>query len=528
MQSRHFMTIKSIFSFIIVIVLSLPLSAFAQPSQIALNAQGIRYYPANGELCITQESLPPEALSLLLSDENTVLSSMKHSGLFLIVFTAQGRQVSLKISPKPTQISAQSMSTLGDGEKTLLLDLLMRDGGFTSAEWMDSSEYAVLSTFSGSAEKNAVGLHTLALSTLYLGRIYSFQTDIVNQAPSQSELNLLLSTAKQTLFLGASGTTASSVEASSSVPSADSVEPPFALTDLPVNVSFENDIYPLTIQPIPHIIGSTVLPLSGTTTPGIFVRSIVNGIGSSRIRADQDGHFSFTMKDLAADAENKIEIIAFETQGPNTSTARFTVTVNWQATPLVISQTTGSVEGDTLFLTGQTLPGSRVQLDRGQNRISNVSVAADGSFSCKVPMRKSGETKFAVLSTASGYRRTTAEGTVTRQPATSTVLSSLQNSIQDIPYETLLHNPGDFSGVSMQYEGTVTALANVSGRPCFLLTTSAEQSFAVFCADLLSMELGQSVHVLGTFSGFSFSLDTPWATGSFPAMELKAIVSDSQ
>ena len=394
------------------------------PASITIAGVGIRYEPQEGELCLTRDEIPQEALPLLGADEAMVHRAMEAGGLYLLILTADGRQVSLRVIRAPAvQLLTDPLLpgqpgpafSLASPEEQLL-HFLQRNGGFRSAAWLDHLPgFALLSTMEspgsdestipehGKTEKNTdqTGLQTLSLATLHRNQIISFQTDIFGREPSQADEDLLIATAKRAVLPDGLSDGSGSLTLSPQAP----------LTDENIVFSYVLGTLPLEIIPIPAIVGSTSLTVSGRTAPRSSLKYTVNGQPSSRFKADAEGAFSVTLKNLIPDADN--EITFFVSGDGSASTATGSVFVQWQPTPIILSQTAGTVQEDRITLQGITLPGTKLQLIRKLETVS-ITVQKDGSFTYSVLLKKIGENTFTIRALAQGYKRTEVEATFIR------------------------------------------------------------------------------------------------------------------
>lgn len=486
--------------------------ALAQEA-VSLEQAGLRYYPAQGEVCVTRSSVPQEALALLGADEATVLSAMESDQLYCIILTGQGTQVSLRISDPPPgaagQPSAQGM------DQAELLALLAPQGSGLSASWPEGLPgFALLSP---QEQEQGLPLNTLSLSTLYLGKVYSFQTDVFGREPAQADREALFSAARRMILLGAAAR--DSGEASQSGPLA--LPPLPALTEQEAQVSYKVGNLPLELSPIPSVVGTTLWEVSGVTAPKASLKYTLNGRTSSRFQADESGAFSFTMKNLEPDAVNELTVTA--SQGEDVSTASCSLALRWQPSPLALAQASGTVKADHVFLEGITLPGSKVQLLR-RTGTDLIPVGEDGRFRYKVLLKKLGENSFTLRTLSPGYRRADVEVSLLRAIGDAQELASLEGSVKTVAYDKLLAKPSAYEGRTVRYQGTVAALANLLGQPLFLLSTAQGETLACLCPDLLDIRLGEEIDLLGTLSGGKESLQTPWLSGEFPSMALLSLI----
>ncbi|MCL1855852.1 MAG: hypothetical protein FWF86_08975, partial [Clostridia bacterium] len=127
------------FSWLLAAALMIPAAGLAEtPSPITIAGFDIRYEPLEGELCLTKEEIPEEAPPLLGADEAAIRRAMEAGSLYLLILTADGRQVSLRIAPASGMASPSGLPAaegLGSafnegplGEQAL--QLLQRDGGY--------------------------------------------------------------------------------------------------------------------------------------------------------------------------------------------------------------------------------------------------------------------------------------------------------------------------------------------------------------------------------------------------------------
>lgn len=499
---------------LLAILLVVPLAAYAQ-DVVELDAFGLRYYPAEDEYCITRDSFPKEALAMLGADEATVKAAMENDDLYLIVLTSQGKQVSFRIAEKPTAITVQNSFGLDADLKEQLLTLLARADNQLSASWVDSMPGFALLTKQQSQQETLPVFHTLTLCALYLNQVYAFQTDVVGRSLTEEDNHLLLSIAKRAVLLGAS---------SQPTLEGDAVQGPLTLPVLPplteeqAAFTYKTGAIPLEIGPLPAVVGSTSLPIQGTTGPGVSLKYAINGVTSSRIKADDAGAFSVTMMNLDPEKPNEVTITAYS--GEEISTASCILTVNWQHTPMTLSQTSGSTTEDIFPLEGITLPGSKVQLIR-RTSTTPVQVQEDGNFSLQVALKKEGDNTFTIRSLATGYKRSDLEVTITR---VGNAESGNNKAAKPIDYAKLAKKPSQYEGKSVQYQGQVTALASINGQPMFLLTVAEGQSLVCVCKDLLAIQLGQELTLAGTLSGILQSFESPWASGTYPSLSLTAMI----
>ena len=479
-------------------------------STVELDSIGVRYAPAESEICVTRDVQPEEALAKLGVDDATLLDSMLRDNAYLIVLLEDGRQVSLTVEQRPAELTQSHLAELDAAGKQQFLSLLARKGNYAQAAWQnDLSGYALFSSSLDETD-SVLAYETLALSTLYLGKIYTFRTDVIGREPDLSDTTLLLNVAKRTLLLGAT---------SESEPAPVEEEIPLALPEQPVlseqaaAITTIRESMPLTIQDVPSIIGTTEFTLSGTTQADVSLKYSVNGTSSSRFKSDENGNFSANVRGLKA-GDNKLELIAY--RGKDQTRISFEVTVDWQLTPMVLANRAPAVESDTVTIEGLTLPGAKISLIR-KSGTSNVTVAEDGSFSCEVKLKQAGENTFTLRALADGYKRNDMEVTATRLLSDEELLATLQGKVKTVSYAKLLKTPASFKGKVVQLTGTVGSLCNSGGQPRFTLTTDDGNAYIVLCSDLLAVHEGDTKTLLGTLTGELLD-------GSAPAVTLALLL----
>ncbi len=509
-------------AFLILLVLVLLLGCFCalgEEASITPEGSGLRYYTLQGEQCLTQDLLPEAALGLLGVDASTAQSAMQRDGIKLIAFSPEGRQVSLKVVAKPADIAAQSVFDMDAMAKEQFLTLVARGGHYLSAAWQPTVPgFALFSTFGGQ-DAPAQPLYTLSLATLYLGKLYAFQTDVVGREPTQEDAALLIDAASRALLLGPEPP--SSTQAESAAVPALSLPQQASLTEESAAFTVDRADLPLALDPVPSILGTTTLVLKGTTQPKVSMRYTVNGLPSSRFKAGEDGSFSVTIPSLEADSLNLIELTAFK--GDASSTVHFSVQVNWQSSPVVLSHSSCSVQEDQLILTGLALPGSTVQLIR-KTATTKVSVAKDGSFSCKISLKKMGENAVTIRCTAPGYRRTDVDLVFTRVGDEAAQLAAYKKSVKTITYAKLLKKPASYEDTTIQCQGRITALSYADGRPAFILTVSEAERYICFAHDLRTVDIGQEVTLIGALTGTMETLSSRWGSGEYPGLTVLTYV----
>ena len=484
---------------------------------IHLHDIGLRYYADPEELCVTRHDLPEEALGLFGMDQSTLLSAMESGRIHFISISPEGRQVSLRILDKPDGIVAENDFQLGAQEQELFLRKSPLGSHFSPLSWDTGMPgFAVFSTDdSESATDN--GVHSVAIARLYRNRIYVFQMDIFGRAQTAADSKSLWAVYEKALFLGAA-------EGADSPPAEAAVLALPAPAPVTEYADFTETIgsIPLTLVPLPKVLGTTTFLLEGTTAPDAFIRYIINGAASSRVKPAPDGSFAISAKGLDDGKTNEVEVTASR-KGDEMSSIRFDMPVDWQPTPLALSPLGGDVYEDRTTVNGLTLPGAKVQLFR-KTGTANIVVQKDGSFTFDVVTKRDGKNTFAVRALSNGYRRTDIELAFTRKSGDSDNPETLWSKAKPVSYEDLIANPVKFKGQTVPFEGTVSDLANEDGRPCFLLSIADGSSILCYCQNLLQIETGQGLRVLGTLTGESASMRMSSGNEAYPALEVSLIL----
>lgn len=476
----------------------------------ALDEIGVRYTPSAGEVFVTRNHMDAQALTSLGTDSAMMLAAMEREGLYLVSLMPDGRQYSLGISAKPEGITSGEYLQMTADEKDAFIAQLARKGGYGSATWQKNG-YAL---FSSSVEAQGDGSLTysdISLSTLYLNSVYTFRMDLIGREAQQADRDLLLSAAERTLLLGAKAETAGTdTEAAQTL-----TLPSTAVESQPAKLTYIRQDCALTLDPIADTIGVTRFTLTGTTVPGGYLRYSVNGKNSSRIKADETGAFSFTVPNLTGDVANAIELTAFK--GEQKTIVDFTVSVDWQTTPLAM-EATGIVTSDSVSLKGLTLPGSIVTLTQGRGS-GIIAVGEDGTFDVTLHPNQVGANDFTLQVLSAGYHRNDYAFTITRAESDADTIARLQKKVHTVEYTKLIGRPSAYKDKVITLSGQVTTLSNVDGSPRFVLTTENGDHYTVLCADLLTITQGASITLLGTLSGSVSEVD------GYPLVALEAILS---
>ncbi len=476
---------------------------------VALDDLGIHYTPLEDETLITRTAMPQAALDALGVDAQTLQGAMTADGVYLISIGSDGQQFSLLVTQKPSGVTAADASGMTAADKEAFLTQLARQGGYGSATWQDGG-YALFSASVAEQLDGALPYSTLMVATLYLNQTYALRMDVIGRETTANDVTLLLSAASRLLRLGARGTASQEDQGVETLLSLPTMQVSSAAAEL---TYLQQDL-PLTLEPIADTIGVTQFTLTGSTVPDGYLRFSLGEKTSSRVKADANGAFSFTIPGLTGNEANLITLTAFK--GEQMTVVTFTVTVDWQLTPLVLSPMTTTQE-KTVTLTGLTLPGSTVKLTQGRGS-SRIFVAEDGSFTITLILGRLGDNDFTLQAQATGYRRNDHTLTLTREASTQETLENLQKKAKPIPYESLTAKPQTYADRVVQLSGIASGLAYINGQPSYVLTTENDERYAVLCDDLLVIDDGSAITLLGTLTG---EIHT---THGCPALTLAAYV----
>ena len=476
----------------LVVLGMLPAGVAGADAPVALEAVGLRYTPAQGEIIATQDSIPDSALDALGTDAQTLATAMAQDGVCFTSIQPDGRQFSLMLQAKPTDIAASDASLMTAAEKEVFLTQLARQGGYGAAVWTDSG-YALFSAPVAAQGNSTLSYSGLTLATLYLNQVYALHMDVIGREATQADADLLQDAAARLLRLGA----ATASEAGATPADTALVLPDTAVASGVAQVSYTQQDLALELDPIADTIGVTQFTLSGRTVPYGYLRYALGGSTSSRIKADADGAFRFTVPGLTGDAVNLIELTAFK--GDQMTVGSFSVTVQWQLTPLALSPI-ASAQGKTVTLNGLTLPGATVKITEGRST-SRIVLGEDGAFTVTLNLGRLGDNSFTLQAQATGYHRNDHSLTITRLLSEAEAPDTLQKKVRTVAYARLTASPETYAGNVLQLSGTVGALFFEQGKAGFVLTTAQGDHYAVLCGDLLDVTDGASVTLLGTLTG---------------------------
>ena len=458
---------------------------------VLLDDIGVRYAPAEGETVLTRADMPEQALTALGLNAQTVSAAMERDQVYLIGIQPDGSQVSLRVSPKPNEIQANNACQMSASEKDAFLTLLAREGGYGSATWQTDG-YALFASSVQTLAEGEPHYTDVSLATLYLGQVYAFHREIIGREPTQADTDLLTAAANRMLRLGAS-----TQPADATTLTAPLTLPEIVLPTAEAQIQYTAQALPLTLDPVAATLGTTQCTLSGKTAPDGSLRYTVGGKSSSRIKAEADGSFRFTVQGLTGDAENVVTLTAF--QGDQKTVATFTVTVDWQDTPLAVEQVS-SVAEKTVTLQGLTLPGATVQLSRGKSA-GRITVDENGAFSVTLRLNRIGENAFTLQALADGYHRTDFAFTVNREMTAEEAAQSLQKKARTVNYQKLSAKPSAYQGQTVSLRGTADALAYRNGVTSFVLTSEAGEHYEVLPGNLLAVRQGAQVALMGALTG---------------------------
>ena len=273
-------------SFVMTAFLALP-CASAAAETLRLDPVGLRYEAGQDERCLTRDTLDASSRELLGLDAATALAAMERDQSQLMVFS-EDRQLSLCVLALPSDITAGDISELDEAGRQALLALMMREHAAQRGDWCaEMPDYALLEASSF----GHMDMHTIFLDTLYLGKLYCCKLDVLGRELTEADRSFVLDVGARLLRLGA----ASDVEGAGQ---------PLSLPQLPVlstqNVvpTADNSDVPVTVEPIPTVIGANAVILSGTTDPAARLRLKINGNTSSAFEPEPDGSYSVTAKGL--------------------------------------------------------------------------------------------------------------------------------------------------------------------------------------------------------------------------------------
>lgn len=465
-------------------------AAFAGQT-VALDDIGLRYAAGDGEALATREGADARVLTALGVDADTLHGAMIRDGLYLISILPDGWQFSLGVDEKPAGLACVNQAEMNAADKEVFLQQLARRGGYGSAAWKQDG-YALFSSSAEAQNGGALSYADLSLSTLYLDQVLTFRTELIGREAAQTDTDLLVAAAERTLRLGAK-TQPAAEETEPQTLTLPAVEVPSA----PAAFTYGAQTCDLTLDPVAGTIGVTRFTLSGVTLPGAYLRYAVNGKTSSRITADDAGAFSVTVPNLNGDEQNAIRLTVYK--GDQKTVVDFTVTVDWQLSPLVL-ETVGDIAQDEVTLRGLTLPGATVKLTAGRG-VGRITVGEDGAFTVTLRLTHLGENEFTLQAQAAGYHRNDVTLSVTRVESAADTIDRLQRLARSVPYEKLLARPAAYADRVVELGGTASKLRYQDGAPSFVLTTDSGDGYAVRCDNLLAVTQGMAIRLLGTLSG---------------------------
>lgn len=454
----------------------------ASADTLWLGDVGLRYSATEGERCITRDNLQETAMPMLGLDADAARGLMLAEGSYLMLY-APDYQITLCVSDAPSDISARDISELQAAERDSLLAYLKRSLAATAAQWVeDMPDYALTQSGAG----GNLPFYSLTMSTLYLGRLYSFRLDVVGRELTDTDSAALRSVVARTLRLGAIDGEAEGAGA-------------LALESLPAPsvenaaMTVNNDNVRLTAAPVPSIIGTNQLTLSGETDPRARMRVKVNGEASVWFSPDENGAYSFLARGFLNGKDNAVEISA--SVDDVATILSFSVKLDWQLTPLAVSPTSSYSYDDVFTIEGSTLPGADIQVVKGGST-SSATVDENGLFSFPLNTRKPSGYGFTVRASYPGYKRAEITGRIRRVMTEDAVKAA-----QRIAYDELVDNPGRYADTAVCYTGAIEALSYEAGTPKCLLKTGDGATFSLLCRDLIGLDVGNTISFIGVLRG---------------------------
>lgn len=469
----------------------------AMADTVPLDEIGLRYERVGSEACLTRGMGDSEAQALLGLDAQTALASMRHDDCYMLLFDGD-RQLSLRVTQAPDGLDARDVSGLDAAGREALLGWLRDERVATSAEWLaDQPDYALLRCEPGGDIPHGL----LCMDTLYLGAVYSLRLDVLGRELTAQDEAALSDVARRTLRLGATSadsatsTDSASAEADASTLTEGSANEPApvaapVLTTETATLTADGSAVALALEPVAAILPTNTVTVSGTADPGCKLRIRVNDETSSSFAPESDGAFTVTGRRLRNRKENNVAVIA-SLDGEST-TVRFSVTVDMQPTPLSVSTLSGQTADESFAVEGRTLPGATVNITRGGSK-GSVKVDENGAFSFTVNTRKQGTFGFKVEASCLGYRLAELSGKVRR--------GADGEAEQGASYRELVRKPSQHAGAQLKLTGAVVALGYGAGTPQCLLMTEDDSAYLLYCDHLLDLSVGQAVAIDGTFTG---------------------------
>ena len=491
-------------------LLLLPMCALAQTA-VELPDIGVRFY-LNDEacLCVTRDNLADQAAALQAMGlaVGTVRDMLQREDAHLLIFAESGAQLLLQTSQKPSDIRANDVGSMTARERETFLQAVAGEGHFSDASWPENANGFAL--FAHILPANAASaMDAVAASTLYRGAVYTLRMDVIGRAATEADERLVLSAAQRFLRLnGALRQTVAEGDALT-LPAVPAVASGAAeVTATATDVA-------LTLDPVPSHLPVTSVTLSGLTEPKAALRYTLGDQPSSRFYADAEGRFSIHINDLVGNADNLIALSATKEQ--RTASVSFSVYVDWQDTPLALSCTAATAEGEKYLLHGLALPGAKVQMLR-KSRTIDLKVKDDGSFTCNVTLNANGDTSFIIRALADGYRGTDAPVSLFHAVPNAQEVQRLERNVTELRYSRLTEKPDRYAERLLKLTGAVKALGQANGEPCYLLITEAGDGYLIECQSLTDVQLEQSIQALATTAGENAAFESAWAIGSFPLL----------
>lgn len=221
---------------------------------------------------------------------------------------------------------------------------------------------------------------------------------------------------------------------------------------------------------IPAEVSDARVELTGTATAqaGLIV-TLSAGEGEGDVvsvgSANDNGAFSIFF-DLPGEGTYHVTLTASRTGYADTSIRQ---TLTYQASLLPVSIDAWPDDPwtqDTFTLSGETLPGSQLQLlsDKG---LVTKRPNASGRFSFELNTPDAGEHQYTLVVTNGRYTQRRFPFTVNRAYTDEQVLDAIKRTAVSISYRNLQQSPGEYAGQVMRLSGYVSEITQGEGI-CFI------------------------------------------------------------
>lgn len=477
----------------------------ASAEALPLTSIGISYEAAEGESCVTRDDVAEKAPTVLGLGADVALASMRGENCYLMSL-ADGRLIRLCVIDAPPDIASRDISELGEIDRIDFLAYLKRHYAAREARWLpDMPDYAMTESVS----EGHMSLGSLAISTLYMGNIYSFKLDAVGRELTDGDKAALISAATRSVRLG---------DASGTLPGMEHhlyVEDVYALSGKSATVAADNTDVRLSLNDVPELTGATQILLSGEADPAAKLRVKVNGEQSEAFAPDENGAYSYLARRLESGAENKIEITA--SVGDLSSTLSLGISVAKRQTPLAAAPVAGYSCEDSVTIEGLSVPDALVYVKRGGS-VMEIPVGEDGHFSFVLNTKKADTSYgFTVVAERAGCKPTEVSGKIRR--------IDLQAS-QSIDNQALADDPARYEGVVISRVGVIEALLYESGTPKCLVTFDDGGGAILRCPGLYGLNKGREISFIGTACGVNGAVGGD--ARAYPEIELKALLQNGE